>query len=231
MATILSLETSTEVCSVALAKDGNVILHKVHFEGQAHATLLASFIQDLLNEANIKPLDIDAVAVSCGPGSYTGLRIGVSTAKGLCYGWGIPLIAIDTLKVLCCGAIKNMTDCKDNVWLCPMIDARRMEVYTGFFDKNLTQHIKTSAEIINEDSFSDIISERPIVCFGNGAEKCKQTLVSSNVSFLDNIKPLATNMTEVAEIYFNEKRFEDVAYFEPFYLKEFVATVGKNKVF
>lgn len=231
MATILSIETSTEVCSVALAKDGNVIWHKEHFEGQAHATLLASYIQELLNELSLKKGDVDAMAVSCGPGSYTGLRIGVSTAKGLCFGWEIPLIAIDTLKVLCKGAMNEFDMPNADVWLCPMIDARRMEVYTAFFDSNLSQQVKTCAEIIDENSFKDILVQHPIICFGNGAEKCKSVLTGERVAFIDNIKPLASNMAEVAEIYFNEKRFEDVAYFEPFYLKEFVATVGKNKVF
>lgn len=228
MATILSIETSTEVCSVALAKDGDVLCHRECFEGQTHATLLATYIQELLSEQKV---DIDAVAVSCGPGSYTGLRIGVSTAKGLCYGWGIPLIAIDTLKVLCCGAMKKMAEKEVSVWLCPMIDARRMEVYTGFFDQQLNQQVDTKAEIIEENSFSEILSQHSIVCFGNGAGKCKAILASPQVAYLDDIKPLAVNMAELAESYYKEKRFEDVAYFEPFYLKEFVATVGKNKVF
>lgn len=229
MSYILSIETATEVCSVAVSNGSQVIFYKEETNGPSHAVLLGQFANEAIEElrkANIKP---DAVAVSCGPGSYTGLRIGVSEAKGLCYGLNIPLIAINTLKIMAHGVLEQGKAEKDTL-LCPMIDARRMEVYDTVYDNSLQELRSVSADIIDENSFSEFLVGRQILFFGNGAEKCKQVLRHPNVQFLDEIYPKATDMIQLAEESFNRKEFVDAAYFEPFYLKEFVATTPKNKV-
>lgn len=169
----------------------------------------------------------DAVSVSAGPGSYTGLRIGVSTAKGLCYGYDIPLIAVDTLKIISKNALTGITEKKD-VLLCPMIDARRMEVYTALYNTDLEVIRPVSAEIISENSFAEILEEKTIYFFGNGSGKCKSIITHPNARFLDNAVPLAENMMQLAEHKFSQKEFVDTAYFEPFYLKEFQATTPKK---
>lgn len=223
MPIILHIETSTNVCSVALSENSICIFSKANYEGLNHAKLLSPFIDEalqLLQKANKK---LDAIAVSSGPGSYTGLRIGVSTAKGLCYGLNIPLISISTLATMSIAAAINVKE-KDKVLLCPMIDARRMEVYTAFFDKNSNIIKEISADIVTEDSYKDFLDNHIIYFFGNGAEKCKQVLTHPNAFFLENITPLADNMISLAEKAFEENQFEDVAYFEPFYLKEFYST-------
>ena len=228
MATLINIETSTEICSVALSSDGKVIWHKENYEGMSHSVLLAKFIEEMMvfvKEAGVK---IDGVAVSCGPGSYTGLRIGVSTAKGLCYGLNVPLISVNTLEVMTNHVLKSQ-EVGEKVWLCPMIDARRMEVYTAFYDKTLSQKRETSADIIDENSYLDIQNE--VLFFGNGAAKCKTALHRGNFTFVENVVPLAIDMVELSHAAYDQKKFQDVAYFEPFYLKEFVATVAKNKVF
>lgn len=229
MATIISIETSTEVCSVSIAKNGEVVWEKRHMEGQAHSTLLAPYVQEALTFAKSNEIKIDATAVSSGPGSYTGLRIGVSTAKGLCYGMDTPLLSIDTLKIMAKSA-RNKLQGETNYLLCPMIDARRMEVYTAFFTPELKKIVETSADIIDENSYKEILDKQIVYFFGNGAEKCKSVITHSNARFLDNIVPLACDMRLLAEEEFSNKNFKDVAYFEPAYLKEFVATVSKNKV-
>ncbi len=229
MANIILIDTATEVCSVALSANGEITWHKENFEGMAHSVLLAKYLQELTEHMKSASIKADAVAVSCGPGSYTGLRIGVSTAKGICFGAGIPLMAVNTLKVMTQGYINRFGEPDDSTWLCPMIDARRMEVYTAFFDKTLNLKREISADIIDENSYADILADKKIVCFGNGATKCKETLTHPNVSFVDGISPLASDMAKLAEECFAKKEFQDVAYFEPFYLKEFVATVSKNK--
>lgn len=229
MSYILSIETATEVCSVAVSNGSQAIFYKEETNGPSHAVLLGQFANEAIEElrkANIKP---DAVAVSCGPGSYTGLRIGVSEAKGLCYGLNIPLIAINTLKIMAHGVLEQGKAEKDTL-LCPMIDARRMEVYDTVYDNSLQELRSVSADIIDENSFSEFLVGRQILFFGNGAEKCKQVLRHPNVQFLDEIYPKATDMIQLAEESFNRKEFVDAAYFEPFYLKEFVATTPKNKV-
>ncbi|GAB6009182.1 tRNA (adenosine(37)-N6)-threonylcarbamoyltransferase complex dimerization subunit type 1 TsaB [Dysgonomonas reticulitermitis] len=226
---ILSIETATEVCSVAVSNGSQVIFYKEETNGPSHAVLLGQFVNEAIEElrkANTKP---DAVAVSCGPGSYTGLRIGVSEAKGLCYGLNIPLIAIHTLKIMAHGVLEQ-GEAKKHTLLCPMIDARRMEVYDTVYDNSLQELRSVSADIIDENSFSEFLAGRQILFFGNGAEKCKAVLYHPNAQFLDDIYPKATDMVELAEEAFNKKEFVDVAYFEPFYLKEFVATTPKNKV-
>lgn len=227
MAVILSIETSTSVCSVSLSQNGVCLAEKIDFEGPSHASKLNLFIQELLDFAATNGIKPDAIAVSCGPGSYTGLRIGVSTAKGLCYGYDIPLIAINTLKIMAETVKKRVSQ---DALLCPMIDARRMEVYAAFYNTNLNCIRETSADIIDENSYAELLNEHPIYFFGNGAEKCKSALTHPNANFLTDIHPIAKNMITLAEIAFEAKHFEDVAYFEPFYLKEFVATTPKNKV-
>lgn len=229
MSLILSLETSTKVCSVCLFKDNEIIANKELFEANSHATHLTVFIQDLFADlADYSLSDIDAVAVSSGPGSYTGLRIGVSVAKGICYALKKPLIAITSLEVLAYSVKKDM-GLKD-VLLCPMIDARRMEVYTTFFNANMHMQQCITAEIIDEYSFANELERQLVFFFGDGAAKCEEVINHHNAIFLENRVPLASNMIIPALNKFRESDFEDVAYFEPFYLKDFVATKPKNKV-
>lgn len=227
MALILNLETATTVCSVALARDGEVIECKEVNKGYTHAENLTIFIQEIFTSVKIKLSALDAIAVSKGPGSYTGLRIGVSTAKGLCMALDKPLIAIHTLQAMAVGFIKeghhNQQSTINNL-LCPMLDARRMEVYCAAFDPQGKEVRPTSALVVDENSFSDLLAGNRIIFFGDGAEKCKSTLMKySNAVFMDNVFPSAKNMTELSEKALNEKRLENVAYFEPFYLKDFVA--------
>jgi tRNA threonylcarbamoyladenosine biosynthesis protein TsaB len=221
------LETSTSVCSAALARDGRLLAERVSYEGKSHATLLTVFVEQLLAETGIEATMLDAVAVSQGPGSYTGLRIGVSTAKGICYATGAKLIAIDTLKSMAIAARK--TEPKTDLY-CSMIDARRMEVYTAIYNTNLEQIGSTRALIIDNDSFTDELKNNTIAFYGDGAGKCQSVITSPNARFIDNICPLAANMVQLAEDAFATADFKDVAYFDPFYLKDFVATVAKHKV-
>ncbi|VBB48569.1 Peptidase M22 glycoprotease [uncultured Paludibacter sp.] len=225
--TLLHIETSTNVCSVALSVNGKCIFSIADDKGQNHAALLSPFIEQALEKAKEQNLKLDAVAVSSGPGSYTGLRIGVSTAKGLCYGYEIPLIAVSTLEILCKEVIKR-NQIEKNALLCPMIDARRMEVYTAFYNLDLEMKQDISAEIITESSFQDLLQNNTVYFFGNGAEKCKTVLTHPNAKFINNIEPLAENMISLAEKHFSENNFVDVAYFEPFYLKEFQTTTPKK---
>ncbi len=230
MALILSIETSTKVCSVCLSENDNIIIKKELFEANSHATHLTVFIQDLFNDIKeYKISDIDAVAVSSGPGSYTGLRIGVSVAKGICYALGKPLIAITSLEALAYAAIDN-ENLKENTLICPMIDARRMEVYTTLYNAKFEKVKEISAEIIDENSFAETLIQQPILFLGDGAAKCKDVIKNENAIFIENKAPLASNMIKTAYHKFQDKKFEDVAYFEPFYLKDFVATTPKNKV-
>jgi tRNA threonylcarbamoyladenosine biosynthesis protein TsaB len=229
MSCILSIETSTDVCSVAVSDQGQIIFEKEEGKGPSHAILLGLFTNEAIEFLRIKNRKLDAVAVSCGPGSYTGLRIGVSEAKGLCYGLSIPLIAINTLKLLAFGTVNGRLADRSEL-LCPMIDARRMEVYDALFDFGLNTIKAVSADIIDENSFANILKDNKIAFFGNGAEKCKNVLKHPNARFLGNIYPKAANMMDLAEEAYKSKSFVDVAYFEPFYLKEFIATTPKNKV-
>jgi tRNA threonylcarbamoyladenosine biosynthesis protein TsaB len=223
---ILHIETSTNICSIAVSENGQCLFSKSDSEGMNHAALLSVFIakaMEFLKSASKKP---DAVAVSSGPGSYTGLRIGVSTAKGLCYGLDIPLIAVSTLEVLTANALQ-ITDTATNSLFCPMIDARRMEVYAAIYNQEGIIQREISADIIDENSYSEILESHSVYFFGNGAEKCKATLTHPNARFIDGMYPLAENMIVLAEKAYNEKKFVDVAYFEPFYLKEFYTTAAK----
>ncbi|MHB9056458.1 MAG: tRNA (adenosine(37)-N6)-threonylcarbamoyltransferase complex dimerization subunit type 1 TsaB [Paludibacteraceae bacterium] len=224
---LLHIETSTNVCSVALSQDGACIFELSNNEGMNHARLLSPFIQQVLDKMKALNLKLDAVAVSSGPGSYTGLRIGVSTAKGLCYGYNVPLIAVSTLEIMGIEALKTINSDEDAL-LCPMIDARRMEVYSAFYTKNLELKRDISADVITENSYSEILGKQPVYFFGNGSGKCKKLLAHPNARFIESVEPLAKNMIQLAEKKFITKEFADVAYFEPFYLKEFQATVAKN---
>lgn len=236
MALILNIETSTAVCSVALGKDGKLLALKENKEGMKHATHLTVFIENILNENHIKTGDLDAVAISMGPGSYTGLRIGVSTAKGICYGADIPLIAISTLQSMTkalqdSNNLPNLLKNRNNTLYCPMIDARRMEVYTAFYNSGMEQVRDISADIIDANSFTNELSNHEIVFFGDGSIKCKDVIKNKNGIFIEDINATALGMIELAESKFHEKDFEDVAYFEPFYLKDFVATTPKKNIF
>lgn len=228
MACILTIETSTNVCSAALILDGKVVCEKVSYDGPSHASLTGVYVEDCIKVMKEKGLKLDAVAVSSGPGSYTGLRIGVSVAKGLCFGYGIPLIAIHSLDIMAHTAINrnNNEDCL----YCAMIDARRMEVYSSLYDNTVKEVRKVQADIVDGDTYSSYLSTGKVCFFGNGASKCKSVITDSNAFFLDEIHPLASEMATLAEKAYSEKKFEDVAYFEPFYLKEFQATIAKNKV-
>lgn len=229
MACILNIDTATEVCSVAISIDGKLFFEKIETKGPSHAVLLGAFVKESIDLLRKEGINLDAVSISCGPGSYTGLRIGVSEAKGICYGLGIPLIAIDTLKIM---ALSMRMVCNnDEAYLyCPMIDARRMEVYDAIYDSKLNMIRSTSADIIDESSFGDLLYYQKIVFAGNGANKCKTLLSSDNALFLDDIYPKASDMISLSDAAYTSNEFVDVAYFEPFYLKEFVATTPKNKV-
>jgi len=230
MAVILNIETSTPICSVALAKNG-VVVAVIENEGEnLHASQLAIYIEEIFKEANISIKDIDAVAVSEGPGSYTGLRIGVSTAKGIAYAADKKLIAVSTLQSIAIGA-KLSGNFSENAWFCPMIDARRMEVFMAFYDFEGKQQSGVSAKVITENDFEEELNLRPIVFAGNGAEKCKSLITHHNALFIKDIKASAKYMAMLSEKNYEQKNFKDVAYFEPFYLKDFVATVSQKNVF
>ena len=225
MSLILQIETATSCCSVALAKGGNILAVREINERNIHAEVITKFIEDVAAVAGIPLSDLDAVAVSCGPGSYTGLRIGVSVAKGLCFALEIPLIAVDTLEAMVYGAIvKEKYNGDEPILLCPMIDARRMEVFTAVFNTAAVQKKPTAAEIINETSFAGLLENNRILFFGDGAEKCRGVLSgNANAHFLQGFNNSAAHLTQTAFKKFEENKFEDVGYFEPFYLKDFIA--------
>lgn len=226
MALILQIETSTISCSVALAENGTTIACKEASERNIHASSITLFIEEVMEAAGKMMANLDAIAVSKGPGSYTGLRIGVSTAKGLCYALDVPLIAIDTLKVMASNTSVNSGN--SEFLFCPMIDARRMEVYTAVYDSALNEVNPVSAKIIDEHSFADLLSEHKLLFFGDGAEKCMDTLgANPNAFFVTTFENSAADMSTEAFSRFNKQLFEDIAYFEPYYLKDFVATTPK----
>lgn len=230
MTLILSIETATPVCSVALAKDNNVLGIKESTEKNSHAEVVTVFIDELLKENKFTYSDLDAIAVSKGPGSYTGLRIGVSTAKGMCYALDIPLISVNTLHSLAFGASLNLNiESSFPILFCPMLDARRMEVYSAFFDEQIKEVRESKAEIIDIDSFKTYLEKNQVIFFGDGADKCKDLIQHSNAVFLENVFPSAKNMAGIVLDKFNKQQFEDVAYFEPFYLKDFIAGTPKVK--
>jgi tRNA threonylcarbamoyladenosine biosynthesis protein TsaB len=234
MTTILIIETSTEICSVALTQNGQVIDLIESAEGQTHARLTTVFAEQLLKRNNINPGELSAVAVSKGPGSYTGLRIGVSTAKGICYASNIPLIAVGTLEAMAnhisLNPAKYGIDEPGKTFYCPMIDARRMEVFSMLLDKDGQVIRPITAQIIDELFLAEELSKTQIVFFGNGSEKCRKVLQSPNAVFINHISASAHYMAELAWKAYTKKQFEDVAYFEPFYLKDFVATVSKKNM-
>ncbi|WP_289054731.1 tRNA (adenosine(37)-N6)-threonylcarbamoyltransferase complex dimerization subunit type 1 TsaB [Carboxylicivirga marina] len=232
MAKILSIETSTGVCSVAYSENGEVVASKELYQINSHASNLTVLIEELFAQNNTPDMkDIDAVAVSSGPGSYTGLRIGVSTAKGICYALNKPVIAIDSMHILTQPLVnKEWEKSELPTVFCPLMDARRMEVYTAVFDSDLNIIEEISAKIVDEETFLKWLSVNRVVFFGNGADKCKEVIQHENAIFVDGCHPLAKNLAPLAEQYFAEEKFEDVAYFEPFYLKDFVATTPKKKV-
>ena len=221
---ILLLETSTDSCSVALC-EGTALLAERHSDTpKCQSSMLAPFVEEVLREVGWKASDCDAVAVSEGPGSYTGLRVGVSTAKGICFGAGIPLIAVGTLRILA-----EMGRGKAD-WIVPMIDARRMEVYSGIFDgKTLEQQGETTAVVLDKNSYANLLARGSVLFIGNGVEKFAPLVSSANASF-QACSPMATAMIAPALAAWQKKEFKDVAYFEPFYLKEFVAGISTRSV-
>lgn len=228
MSCLLNIETSTTVCSVAVSLNEKLFFEKTSYEGPSHAALLGVFVEEALTALKEQSLIPDAVAVSGGPGSYTGLRIGVSLAKGLCFGYGIPLIHVPTLELLASQVIRQQNDA--DAFYCAMLDARRMEVYAAVYDKDLQEIRTVSADIVTAETYASFLTDKKVYFFGNGAAKCREVISSPNAVFIDDIHPLASAMIPLAEKAFQSGQFEDVAYYEPFYLKEFVATIAKNKV-
>lgn len=228
MSCILHIETSTQVCSVALSQDGVCLHEKADFNGPSHAQVLAGYVAEAISFADSHAIPIDAVAVSKGPGSYTGLRIGVSEAKGVAYGRGAKLISVPTLKLLTVPILLGKEELPDDAMLCPMIDARRMEVYCAVYDRTLREIEPICATIVNEESFKELLDRKPVFFMGNGANKCTTVLTHPNAHFIKGVKPLARHMIPLAEMAMAKGEIEDTAYFEPFYLKEFVATKSKK---
>lgn len=235
MALILLIETGTDICSVGIARDGELLSLRESDRGRDHARQVAAFVDEALEEMGLQPEAFDAVAVGKGPGSYTGLRIGVSFAKGLCYGLSRPLIAIGSLDALTEVAREDyeagIVDVErwDEAVLCPMVDARRMEVYTQCFNSRGEAKSEVEAKVVDEESFlAERQSGHPFVIFGNGAAKCSEVLQGAT---LIDVAPSARGLARLAEEAFEAGRFEDIAYFEPFYLKDFVVTTSKKKLF
>ena len=228
MSCILNIETSTNVCSVALSQDGVCLYEDVNMEGPSHAQVLAGYVKNAVSFADSHAIPIDAIAISKGPGSYTGLRIGVSEAKSVAYGRDAKLLSVPTLKLLTVPILLGHEELPEDALLCPMIDARRMEVYCALYDRALNEVVQTQALVIDSDSFKDYLDKQPIYFMGNGADKCVETIQHPNAHFIKNIVPRAKNMIPLAEMAMAKEQFEDVAYFEPFYLKEFVATKSKK---
>ena len=233
MSLILCIETGTDICSVGIARDGELMSLRESDQGRDHAKQVAVFVDELLRETGVKPDELDAVAVGMGPGSYTGLRIGVSFAKGLCYGLNIPLLAVGSLEALTDVAIKDyeagiiQVEGWDEALLCPMVDARRMEVYTQIFNSRCEAQSEVSAEIVTEDSFSQWRAKGKLVIFGNGAAKCQEML--PDAIYID-VAPSARGLTRIAHQLFEAGKTEDIAYFEPFYLKDFVVIPSQKKL-
>ncbi len=230
MSLILQIETATTVCSVALSENGSVLAHKEIQQRNIHAEAITVFIDEILKDAGKQYHQLNAVAVSCGPGSYTGLRIGISVAKGLCFALDIPLIAVETLEAMIDGLIaQNSFDDQTGLLLCPMIDARRMEVFTAVFNTKGEKIRPTSAEIIDENSFDDLLNTHKILFFGDGAIKCSEVLGKNpNVQIIPEFLNSAIYLTKKAAEKYQTKSFEDVAYFEPYYLKDFIAGKKAN---
>ncbi|EKY00510.1 universal bacterial protein YeaZ [Hoylesella saccharolytica F0055] len=208
-----------------MSNDGECIFNTEDHEGPNHAVKLGEFVDEALSFIDSHAIPLDAVAVSCGPGSYTGLRIGVSMAKGICYGRDVKLLAVPTLELLTVPVLLNETVVEDDALLCPMLDARRMEVYAAIYTRGLKEVRPVSADIVEAETYAEYLDRGPVYFFGNGAEKCIQTINHPNAHFIDGVNPLAKNMFPLSEKCMAQKEYQDVAYFVPFYLKDFVAKV------
>lgn len=223
MSCILHIETSTNVCSVAVSQDGECIFDKEDFSGPNHAERLGEYVDEALSFADSHAIPVDAVAVSSGPGSYTGLRIGVSMAKGICYGRNIPLLSVPTLELLSVPVLLGHDEIEDDALICPMLDARRMEVYAAVYNRALQPVRPIQADVVDADTYKEWLDRYPVYFFGNGAAKCMETINHPNAHFIKDIVPLAKWMFPLAEKKMAKGETEDVAYFVPFYLKDFVA--------
>ena len=230
MSCILHIETSTAVCSVAVSEDSQVIYHEEERTEQkgAAAERLGSMIDEAMSFTDSHAIPFDAVAVSCGPGSYTGLRIGVSMAKGICFGRDLKLIGVPTLELLCVPVLLRYPDLEEDALLCPMLDARRMEVFAGVYDRALRPVRGVQADIVDGDTYREWLDRHPVYFFGNGAQKCMETIGHPNAHYIEGIEPLAKWMQPLAERRLLNGQTEDVAYFEPFYLKDYVAKMPKK---
>lgn len=228
MSCILHIETSTNVCSVAVSEDGKVIFDKADRTGNNHAEALGSFVDEAMSFADSHAIPLDAVAVSSGPGSYTGLRIGVSMAKGVCYALNLPLLSVPTLELMCVPVLLRNEEIEDEALLCPMIDARRMEVYAALYDRALKPVRGVQADVVDADTYRQWLEDRPVYFFGNGAAKCMDTINHPNAHLIEGIEPVAKWMMPLAERKMLNDIHEDVAYFVPYYLKDFVAKQPKD---
>ncbi|MEX0987150.1 MAG: tRNA (adenosine(37)-N6)-threonylcarbamoyltransferase complex dimerization subunit type 1 TsaB [Bacteroidales bacterium] len=232
---IIYVETATNICSVALCKGEDLISIRESDEDRSHGSLLTVFMDDVLKESGLVPGDIEAISVSKGPGSYTGLRIGVSVTKGFAYAMNIPVIGIITLQALAVAASSNesfrqLQKKYPDILLCPLIDARRMEVYSAVYDSGFKEIKPVSATIIDEHSFGDLLATKQVAFFGNGSDKVHGIISHPNAHIIKDINPSALHMMPLTLPAFEKKEFENSAYFEPFYLKDFIATTPKNKL-
>ena len=230
MSCILNIETSTDVCSVAISDSGQVIFNKEDHSGPNHAVKLGVYVDEALSFLDAHGLPLEAVAVSCGPGSYTGLRIGASMAKGICYGRDVKLIAVPTLELMAVPVLLGEHPKEEDALIVPMLDARRMEVYAEVLDRSLKEVRPIQADIVDADTYKEYLDKGAVYFFGNGAAKCMEAINHPNAHLVEGIEPLAKNMAPLAEKHFVEGRFEDVAYFVPFYLKDFVAKMPKKLI-
>lgn len=228
MSCILNIETSTNVCSVAVSNDAECIFNKEDYSGPHHNEQLGRFVDEALSFIDSHSLKLDAVAVSCGPGSYTGLRIGTSMAKGICYGRDVKLIAIPTLELLAVPVLLKEQAEEENALLVPMLDARRMEVYAQVFNRSLEEVRKIQADVVTAETYKEYLDKGPVYFFGNGAAKCMEEINHPNAHLIKNVVPLAKYMFPLAEKRIAQGKFDDVAYFVPFYLKDFVAKLPKK---
>lgn len=226
MSCILNIDTSTDACSVAVSQDGACIYHDEDLTGPNHSERLGTFVDEAMSFTDNHAIPFDAVAVSCGPGSYTGLRIGVSMAKGICYGRNLRLLGIPTLELLCVPVLLGK-ELEDDALLCPMVDARRMEVYAALYDRALRPVRPIGADIVDADTYREWLDQHPVYFFGNGAAKCMEAINHPNAHLIEHIQPLARYMFPLAEKRIALEQYEDVAYFTPFYLKDFVAKAPK----
>ncbi len=227
MSCILNIETSTDVCSVSVSQDGACIFSQEDHDGPNHAVKLGTFVDEALSFADSHAIPLDAVAVSCGPGSYTGLRIGASMAKGICFGQDLKLIAVPTLELMAVPVLLR-EEVEEGALLCPMIDARRMEVYSAVYDRALHEVRGIQADVVDAETYREYLDRGPVYFFGNGAEKCMEMINHPNARLIKGVEPLAKWMFPIAERRIAQEKYEDVAYFVPFYLKDFVAHQPKK---